>query len=126
MADHWRQSKSIICHLFVKSEKHLYPPRRAIFRLRLYVGESSQANRPPGIVADRQTPNSPRTVVDAACSLNNTGVSHYHYDLNNVQISYFAYTCELHEAITACGTGCSTNNIRITNCRAISGSSLLM
>lgn len=81
MVDRWRQSKfnhHFTVYWFVFFfRKMLYPPSRAILRLRLNVGESSHANRPPGMVAERHMPNSPRTVVDAACSLNNIRVSQF-------------------------------------------------
>lgn len=105
----------------------------AIFRFFLKVGVSSHAGRPPGIAADRQITKSLRIAVVAECSLQKK--SHLiafsldqkprqTYQAQAMRTTYFACNVDVHDVITAWGTGCSTNNIRMMNCRAISGNSL--
>lgn len=63
----------------------------------------THAGKPPGMATERHIINSLSVLVAEACS--------------------FEWSWLVQDVITACGTGCSTKRIRITNWRAISGSS---
>lgn len=98
----------------------------AIFKFFLNVGVSSHAGRPPGMAAVRHITKSFNVDVAIEWSLNNESnrISYVYFHLEG-GMTHFECSCDVHDVITACGTGCSTNNMRIMNCRAISGNSLM-
>lgn len=119
-------NRFVISTSSIIAQAQTHPPSQAIFKFLLKKGFKSHADNPPGIDASAHIFSSVNDLQATRFSLFKTKAK---FDKNqshceifrDCEESYLAYTWEPHDETTACGTGCSTHNIRITNCFAMSG-----